>query len=312
MEKQKGIFLWGSGGNDEIGALTPEKLAGYHPLWANDVNALGPWSSQRLPMLEPENPQTVWKASRGASDTAVFICGRCPSSMDVAWRLEQANALPEWSSVIAVEQMKGRGRWHRRWVSTAGNLHVTWVWPQSKPHRDTVLHVPSLLSLVVGYMLASALENYHLDVQIKWPNDLFWNGGKLGGILIEQRNKRTLVGIGLNVVSAPPNDILEREGAPPAVSLAQAGLALPPMSAWQDLSRWAKACLENQLGHLSPRQFIALLEKRLAGLGQTVLVQTAQEDPFKAVMVGLAPDGGLILKRNDDQTVLYSGSILFF
>jgi BirA family biotin operon repressor/biotin-[acetyl-CoA-carboxylase] ligase len=59
--------------------------------------------------------------------------------------------------------------------------------------------------LVVGVAVARALTSRGLDKhQLKWPNDLFWNDRKLGGILIEATGEVTgpsviVIGIGINI-----------------------------------------------------------------------------------------------------------------
>jgi BirA family biotin operon repressor/biotin-[acetyl-CoA-carboxylase] ligase len=56
------------------------------------------------------------------------------------------------------------------------------------------------LSLAVGLALAEAL---HPEIQIKWPNDLWYQGRKLAGILIETAtvgNQRyAVIGVGINI-----------------------------------------------------------------------------------------------------------------
>ena len=304
-----GLFLWGSGDGNQVEALSPETLADSHPLWAGDVSSLGPWSRFEAPLLGPEEPDVLWRALHDGVDTSVLVCGRCPTSMNVAWALDMVNPLPDWASVMTVEQTGGRGRWHRQWMSPPGNLYVTWIWPKALNKYGSVLDIPERLSLVVAYMLASALEAQNLEVQIKWPNDLFWNGRKIGGVLIEKKHTRTMVGLGLNLVSAPSKEALKREGAPPAACLSQTGLVLPPLSGWLQLSSSARTCLEEQIGPLSPRAFIRRVEGRLMGLGQDVVVQTAEGEPCRARIKGLAPDGGLVLERGQAESVLYSGSI---
>ena len=304
-----GLFLWGSGDGNRVEALSPETLANSHPLWAEDVIAFGPWSKFEAPLLGPGRSDVMWRSLREGPNTPVLVCGRCPTSMDVAWALDVTKPLPDWASVMTVEQTAGRGRWHRQWMSPPGNLHATWIWPSELDKYGPVLAIPELLSLVVAFMVGSALKTQNLDVQIKWPNDLFWKSHKIGGVLIERKQMRTMVGMGLNLVFAPSNEALEREGAPPAASLSQAGLALSPMSGWLKLSWSAKMCLEEQIRSLSPSAFISLVEGRLVGMGQNVVVQTGQGEPFTARIKGLAPDGGLVLQRRQTQSVLYSGSI---
>jgi BirA family biotin operon repressor/biotin-[acetyl-CoA-carboxylase] ligase len=305
---ETGIFLWESGIPGEVAPLTPEALADRHPLWAEDVAALGPWSKVTDKTLVPGQEQILWRSDGSEQGPGVLICGSCPSSMDLAWRLEAKNALSDWCSILAVEQLSGRGQWRRQWVSPPGNLYVSWRWPQNISHFGPA-NGPSSLSLVVGYILAHALETLDVPVEIKWPNDILWMGRKVGGILIEQRNKRCQVGIGLNLVSAPADRIMELEGSARAASFQEAGLAMSPLRGWLEISRLARACLEDRILGAPADVLHGLLESRLAGIGRTVMVHQGEQDPFKARLTGLSPDGGLSLERNGSRFVLYSGRI---
>ena len=61
------------------------------------------------------------------------------------------------------------------------------------------------LGLAVGVMVAQALLRLGVqDIGLKWPNDLLWQGRKLGGVLIELRGEAggpcdVVVGVGVNV-----------------------------------------------------------------------------------------------------------------
>ena len=71
--------------------------------------------------------------------------------------------------------------------------------------------------MAISLAILDALEQYIGDLSIKWPNDIYWRNGKLGGILIENRLqggciKDCIIGIGLNVnqeqfVSDAPNPV---------------------------------------------------------------------------------------------------------
>jgi BirA family transcriptional regulator, biotin operon repressor / biotin---[acetyl-CoA-carboxylase] ligase len=60
------------------------------------------------------------------------------------------------------------------------------------------------LSLAVGVRVA---ESLHKELQLKWPNDLWWQGRKLAGILIETVSVGTqryaVVGVGINIAHRP-------------------------------------------------------------------------------------------------------------
>jgi BirA family biotin operon repressor/biotin-[acetyl-CoA-carboxylase] ligase len=101
----------------------------------------------------------------------------------------------------AEQQTAGRGRRGRQWVSPfAGNLYLSVLWQYEQ--GATALEG---LSLAVGVAVSRALADCGVsDIQLKWPNDVLHDGGKLGGILLEMVGDaagscQVVVGIGLNV-----------------------------------------------------------------------------------------------------------------
>jgi BirA family transcriptional regulator, biotin operon repressor / biotin---[acetyl-CoA-carboxylase] ligase len=102
---------------------------------------------------------------------------------------------------IAEQQTAGRGRRGRQWISPyARNLYVSAVWEYEQGAA-----VLEGMSLAVGVVVARALSACGVPpVQLKWPNDLLYQGAKLGGILLEMTGDpagacQVVVGIGLNV-----------------------------------------------------------------------------------------------------------------
>lgn len=99
--------------------------------------------------------------------------------------------------LIAEHQTHGRGRQGRAWHSTAG---ASLTFSLSLP-----LEVPdwSGLSLVVGAAIAEALDPGGTRLGLKWPNDLWLDERKLGGILIETvpagNTRMAIIGVGLNI-----------------------------------------------------------------------------------------------------------------
>ncbi|MDG6881667.1 Bifunctional protein BirA [Phocoenobacter uteri] len=113
--------------------------------------------------------------------------------------------LPKGSICIAKTQTAGRGRRGRNWVAPVGNLNysLSWHYP-----RKVHLVLPPL-SLIVGLMVIESLQQQGVkDLSIKWPNDIYHQGKKAGGILIELNTTPShlhlVMGIGLNL--APINE----------------------------------------------------------------------------------------------------------
>ena len=125
-----------------------------------------------------------------------------PSTNDYLLNLASTSPtiLPK-TAVLAETQTNGKGRQGRNWVSPAGNLYLSLYWPFKCSLEDLYG-----LSLVVGIAIARVLKNNGLhDVQLKWPNDIYWQNHKMGGILIETKSNKfgvidTIIGIGLNIV----------------------------------------------------------------------------------------------------------------
>jgi len=124
----------------------------------------------------------------------------------VARALARAGA-PEGTLVVAEEQVRGRGRRGRRWLSPppgTGLLFTVILRPRVS--RDS-----SSLTLVGGLAAARAARRWGIPVEIKWPNDLLLRGRKCGGVLGETEREAVLLGVGVNVSSPPPG--MEREAS---------------------------------------------------------------------------------------------------
>ncbi len=105
------------------------------------------------------------------------------------------------SVCIAEQQTQGRGRRGRNWVSPFGaNLYLSLAWRFNRSASSL-----SGLSLVMGLALVQALESLGLQgAGLKWPNDLYYQGKKLAGILVEISGEFSgpclaIIGIGVNV-----------------------------------------------------------------------------------------------------------------
>jgi BirA family biotin operon repressor/biotin-[acetyl-CoA-carboxylase] ligase len=102
--------------------------------------------------------------------------------------------------VLAERQTQGRGRGQNRWWSAPGALTCTLVIPLDGIPGDRLPQI----ALTTGLAICQAIEAFapQADLGIKWPNDVYLNGRKLAGILIELPPRRPLhavIGIGINV-----------------------------------------------------------------------------------------------------------------
>lgn len=99
---------------------------------------------------------------------------------------------------LAEYQTAGRGRFARSWQASFGkSILLSYLYPY---YED--VSTLSGFSLMIAVSLVTALG--HPELKIKWPNDLYFNNKKLGGILIELRAQshgetKIVIGMGLNI-----------------------------------------------------------------------------------------------------------------
>jgi BirA family transcriptional regulator, biotin operon repressor / biotin---[acetyl-CoA-carboxylase] ligase len=132
---------------------------------------------------------------------------------------EQQPARPGARIVLAELQTAGRGRLGRSWLAPFGSgiaLSVAWNF------ADTPNDLPAL-SLAVGVAITRGLARLGANtVKLKWPNDVWLDDRKLGGVLIELRVEAggpamVVIGIGINVnMPAALRASIERDGVSPA------------------------------------------------------------------------------------------------
>ncbi len=149
-----------------------------------------------------------------ARDIPITVLDTVDSTNDEAARqLAGGRAAP--FVIFARRQTRGRGRLGRAWHSEAnGNLYASFAFrPRLTPARLATF------TLWMGANLCELVANFcQVAPGLKWPNDLLFDGRKVGGMLTEARvdadQVRDLVfGLGLNVnspASAFPGDLGRR------------------------------------------------------------------------------------------------------
>lgn len=107
----------------------------------------------------------------------------------------------EGTVVIAESQTAGRGRLGKNWITRSGSAIAISVilYPDLPPSGMSVL------SLATATAAARAIrKTTGIEPNLKWPNDIYFRGGKLGGVLVEisaelDRVRWVIDSIGINV-----------------------------------------------------------------------------------------------------------------
>jgi BirA family biotin operon repressor/biotin-[acetyl-CoA-carboxylase] ligase len=204
--------------------------------------------------------------------------------------------------ILARQQTHGRGRRGRPWHSAAnGNLYSTFVFrPRTEPARLQDF------TLWMGLNLCELVEKFcRLSPQLKWPNDLFLDGRKAGGMLTEARvdadQVRDLVfGVGLNVngraAQLPPElrkvatSFADAAGTPVDLNKFAAALITRVMRAYQQFTDGSYR-----------DTFTALWERYdlLRGRPVTVIQGTRT---ISGTATGIDPEGSLLVRTTAGAT----------
>ncbi len=202
---------------------------------------------------------------------------------------------------MADRQTAGRGRLGRAWSDGAGNFmgSVTVALRADDPP-------PHSLALLSALVVHDALRSLGAPASlvIKWPNDLLVDEAKLAGILLERVGGHVVVGVGINLVSAP--DIAGRKtthlaalGCPMERDVVAATLAsffAQALAEWRS-GGWPDAILARWYAAALPRgTALTLSEGEHAGL-------TGRFD-------GLERDGSLALVLADGRRlIVHAGDV---
>jgi BirA family biotin operon repressor/biotin-[acetyl-CoA-carboxylase] ligase len=219
-----------------------------------------------------------------------------------AARLAREGA-PSGTVVAAREQSAGQGRQGRQWLSAPGDgLYASFLYRLQVGPAE----IPAL-TLAMGLAVAEALTQLTgASYDIRWPNDILWQGRKCCGILARLEDGAVVVGVGVN--------LRQREFP--------AGLRTPAASLWQVTGR--EFTPEQVLDLLLPAmdEFIRLYEaegrepvlRLFAQASSYVTGRRVQVDLDERVITGVT-DGldtfGFLRVRRDDgvrETVL-TGSV---
>lgn len=202
---------------------------------------------------------------------------------------------PGGTVVTAREQSAGRGRQGRTWSAPPGRALLMSVVARDLSRRD------ALLPLAVPVAVAVACDEFSgTRCGIKWPNDIWVDGRKLSGILLEGRPQEgwAVIGIGLNVGAT--RDEFPQELRDTATSLAIESGGDPGV---EPVLEAVLAALETWLG-ATPREVLAAWRERDVLAGSTVRWSGGE-----GTAVGLDDSGALLVETGDERVALDAGEV---
>jgi BirA family biotin operon repressor/biotin-[acetyl-CoA-carboxylase] ligase len=231
------------------------------------------------------------------------------STNDKARELAQRGA-EEGTLVIADAQTAGRGRGDRTWHSPGGlGIHVSFIFRPGTP-ADSAFGV--LMSVCLG--TAGAVEAVQRQgvVSIKWPNDLFVEGKKLGGVLSEFGTSGgavdwAVIGLGLNVnhsLKDFPVSLRDKASSLHMVCRRPVDRVTLLVDLIERSAAWYREYLDRGMTALVPEW-----RRRSAIIDRLVRVETAGET-YVGTAVGIEETGALRIRlESGAEEVLHAGDV---
>jgi BirA family transcriptional regulator, biotin operon repressor / biotin---[acetyl-CoA-carboxylase] ligase len=218
------------------------------------------------------------------------------STNERAKQLALAGA-PHGMLVTAGEQSAGRGRQGRTWFAPPGRAVLMSVLLRDLGAAQG--HLPLAAALAV---CDACEQSAPVRCSIKWPNDVWIDGLKVAGILIEGRPQEgwMVLGIGLNVATAPEEfDEEIREIATSLLASAPAAAAPAVEEVLERLVRSLAAWLEREPGEIT-----AAWRERDALLGQRIRWQEGE-----GIAEGVDESGALLVTTDAGRVALDAGEV---
>ncbi len=231
------------------------------------------------------------------------------STNDFASTLLSKDKQPEGTIVLTEYQTNGKGQGSNIWYSSKGeNILMSLILYPEFLDVSKQFYLSEMVTLSIIKMIE---ENLNLECKIKWPNDIFLNNKKIGGVLIKnsikgQKIKNSVIGIGLNV-----NQKKFSKELPNAGSLAiESGKELDKQELFYALLK----NLDEYYIRLKNKGFDKIKQEfvlKLLGYNSVLKCQSKDGERFNAKIETVKETGEIVLNVNNELRSFMHGQIRF-
>lgn len=218
--------------------------------------------------------------------------------------LKREEQVGEGEIIAAKTQTAGRGRRGNVWDSNEGGAWFSFV-------LETNPSVPQELYGKLPFLACEAVINILTDISgkdiflFKWVNDVYVNGKKIAGILIEKSGARFIVGIGINV-----NNVLNEQFGLQRESLIN--IINKKVDTKEICIRVAERFYENYYSLLRGGwdEIYSVVSERNFLIGRRIEV-VDEQNITKGIAEGITKEGKLLVKNEDGVYEIESGTVRF-
>ncbi len=224
---------------------------------------------------------------------------RTTSTQDIVHKLARCG-FEEGYVVIAEEQLRGRGRWGRTWISPKGGL---WFSVLLRPK----VALPQQISIAASLSVAEVLNDLlKIPTYLKWPNDVVIQGKKVCGVLVESKYGKygveyIVLGIGINVNNEIPQELREH-----ATSLRDEVRQQVPrvpvlLSILKQFDQHYKHLEMNRSSEVVTRYYNLLIEQ-----SHKVRIELINGEHIEGKVIGIDIDGSIVLSTEGKEVPIQS------
>lgn len=236
----------------------------------------------------------------------IIILDTVDSTNNYAMGMIEKGEAISGNAIQALEQTQGKGTRGKQWKAVHAENILLSICVEMQ-HQPISRQFELIVAVALGVYDFMA-KHLNAVIRIKWPNDLFINDRKAGGILIENKIKGTLwqwavIGIGINVNQTDFQDLDRSANSFTNVSGEKYDLLV--------LGEELVGFVLERVGHLKSVSFGQMLEEyNLKLWKRDEMVKLKKGDKiFETMIAGVNADGELITKNEDEEKNFKFGEV---
>jgi BirA family biotin operon repressor/biotin-[acetyl-CoA-carboxylase] ligase len=199
--------------------------------------------------------------------------------------------------VLAEHQLAGRGRRGAVWASEPGDgLLFSLILRPDSPRKFW-----SRLALASGLGIVNALrKEWQIPAEIKWPNDVYIDGRKCAGILVESQDGFAVVGVGLNVSVSPAGEDSTSLSQQLGESLSREEVLAAVLDGLLEESKHCSENFSHQIARMRP----------LCCLTGKIVSFRSNQDQIEGLVIGIGDEGELLVEVDGETKAFQQAELI--
>ena len=232
----------------------------------------------------------------------IFKFDAVNSTNDLLLKWAESKSTQNGSIIWALSQSEGKGQHGRVWESNTGeNLTFSML----IRHNDMSVMEQFIFNKAISVALMKSLHVISPNFEIKWPNDIYLNGKKIAGVLIENSIKGkyidySVIGIGINVNQKAFSKNLENASS----IITETGVEIE----LENLLYQVVDHIEYFINYIHRKQCRKILKIYLSNLFRkdTISVFKKGNEQFNGIIRGVDEFGRIKIELENDEIVLFN------